>query len=126
MKTLHRVMLAAVPLATAGVLLTPVGPAAGSAGWMVSPAAPAAHAICAMARLPYRTPAVADARGLLDGLAKFTSSRLDGAWTGIGVPVAATGSGRPTTTARVITRSAASGFPSAGGSAVPARSRSCL
>lgn len=126
MKTLHRVTLAAVPLAAAGLLPTPGGPAAGSAGWMVNPAAPAAHAICAVARLPYRTPAAADAREVLDGLAKFTSSRFDTAWARIGGPIAAAGSGRAVTAARAFTWPAASGFPSAGGPAVAARSRSCL
>jgi hypothetical protein len=125
MKTLHSVILAAAPIAAAGVLLTPAGPAAGGAAWMVTPAAMAAPAICAMAR-PYRTPVVTDAGGLLDGLVKFTSSRFDAAWASIGGSFVATGSGQRRTTAEMIARPAGSGFPPAGAQAVPARSRSCL
>jgi hypothetical protein len=125
MKTLFRVALAAAALA-AGVRLTPAGSAAGGAAWMVTRAATAALAICAMARLSGRTPVVAGARGPLGGLVRFTSSRLDAARAGIGGPFAAAGSGRPATTVEMIVRPAGSGLAPAGAPAVPARSRTCL
>jgi len=125
MKTPHSVVLAAAPLALAGVLLTPAGAAAGSNAWMATPAA-TASAVCMIAGLPNRIPAVTDARRLLNGLAKFTSSRLDAAWAGVGRPAAAAGSGGTATTAEMIMWLAGPGSPPAGDPAAPPRSRSCL
>lgn len=126
MKTLLSVALAAAPLAAASVLLTPAVHAAGRGGWIVAPAAAATPALCAMARVPDRTPAVADARELLDSLAKFTSSRLDAAWAGIEGPLAGPDSGRSATSVELIRRSPGSGFAPTGTRMVSARSRSCL
>jgi hypothetical protein len=125
MKTLHSVVLAAAPLAAAGVLLAPAGAAAGGDAWMVTPAA-TASAVCMIAGLPYRTPAVTDAHGLLNGLVTFTSARPDATRAGIGNPVAATGSGRSATTVEMVMQPAGPGSPPAGDPAAPARSRSCL
>lgn len=125
MKTMLRVVLAATPLAAAGVLLTPHGNAVDRAGWMVRPAAVAAPAVCAATGLPCRAPAVADARNLLAGLAKFTSSRLETAMVGIGGPISAAGTGRLAAIVKVVVRSAGSGVASTGDQAAAVGSRPC-